>query len=331
MYVDQQKILESLVQLAPVIRSHAIEARTIAETVAENPWFTEYYIRRRLDGIAIWLDVSVLTDFVSAYPQQKNPAKQIGVIAAGNIPLVGIHDVFVVLLSGNICLLKPSGQDRVLINWIRNKWIQIYPEIANLFQITSQLTQPDFLIATGSNNSARYFEANYGHIAHLIRKNRYSVAILEENLGEKEIEGLCEDILLFNGLGCRNVSNLIINPGFDWGMLEEKLAEYSTKHLNPLYLERVLYEKKRIELLEGKVKVYPHVLLHPSTSFMYSTMGILHGVTVQSDKEADQLIEKHANEIQCVVGRDTKFGETQFPGLKDFADNMDIMEVICSL
>ena len=255
MNLYQKQLIDSLENLTQLIAPQHIPQDVIDAVVSENPWFTPYYIRRSLEGISMWLDKKTLYKFVEGYPPPRKEIRKTGVIAAGNIPLVGFHDVLMVLLSGNICLLKPSHQDTVLMKWLMKCWKQVWPVIEKRLFIVQRIEAADFLIATGSNNSARYFEAKYGHIPHIIRKNRYSVAILDENVDKKKMEGLCEDILLYNGLGCRNVSNLVIKPGFRWEDWDEKLRQYSTKHLNPLYLERVLYEKRRIELLEEKVKI----------------------------------------------------------------------------
>ena len=331
MHIPREQLIESLIKLAPKLLPDTIPQEIVAKAIAHNPWFTRYYIQKRLEGIVQWLAQDVLSEFVSDYPFRSGSEKRVGVIAAGNLPLVGFHDILVCLLCGHICIVKPSRRDSVLLKWLREEWIDILPEIASRFLIVKQLDRLDFLLATGSNNSARYFEANFGQVDRIVRKNRYAVAILHSQMSENQLEGLCEDILLFNGLGCRNVSNLAVFPDFNWEKLEEKLRDYANDRLNPLYLERVLYEKNRIEFMDEKVRVLSKVLIRPSSSFSFSTMGVIQGVKIQTEHTANKLIDYHKEEIQCVVGRGVAYGCAQYPVLKDFADNLDTMSILSGL
>ena len=331
MHIPREQLIESLIKLAPRLFPGTIPQEIVSKAQADNPWFTRYFIQKRLEGLVQWLAQDSLFAFVSDYPFREKSEKMVGVIAAGNLPLVGFHDLLVCLLTGHKCLLKPSRRDFVLMHWLKEEWLEVLPEIASRLHIVSRLEGLDFLLATGSNNSARYFEANFGQVDRLVRKNRYGVAILNSQMDEKQLEGLCEDILLFNGLGCRNVSNLLIFPGFEWKSLEEKLKDYQNDKLNPLYLERVLYEKHRIELLDEKVYILPKVLVRPASSFSFSTMGVIQGVKIQTEHTANKLIDYHKEEIQCVVGRGVDYGCAQYPALKDFADNLDTMAILSGL
>jgi len=305
--------------------------KLVERCLSEIIWFTPFYISSALYGIKKWLTKVSLEEFLKPYPESTHTPKKVAVIAAGNLPLVCFHDILMTLLAGHICLLKCSHQDRVLIQYFREKWIQILPELADQFQLVGQIDGADFLISTGSNNTARYIEANYGHIPKLVRKNRYSVGLLKPGMTKKEMKGLAKDILLYNGLGCRNVSNLLIYPETDLNLFFEILKDYPQNMLNPLYLERVLYERNRLEQLAGNFKVFPNILVKPSSHFSFASMGLIFGVHIQQKEKETELLARFSSQIQTVVGIDTDYGNAQNPSLKDFADNVDTLKLLSTL
>ncbi|MEM6803135.1 MAG: acyl-CoA reductase [Bacteroidota bacterium] len=276
------------------------------------------------------LEQVAFKSFLENYQLTWGEPKRVGIIAAGNLPLVCFHDILMTLLAGHICICKCSHQDKVLISYLRERWIEILPGIAELFVISDRLERLDFLISTGSNNTARYIEALYPNIPKLVRKNRFSVGILKAGLSENQMKGLAEDILLYNGLGCRNVSNLLIHPEADLILFSKILENYPQKQINPLYLERVLYERIRLEQLGGTFTAFPKINLKFSSQFSYASMGLIFGINIQQEGEKE-LLERHRDQIQVVVGRDIEYGLAQSPRLKDFADNVDTLKLLSTL
>ena len=322
------QLIDSLSMLTEFFCLEAIPESVLNKTLSANPWFTEYYIDKSLRAIRTWLDSDQIWAFVEKYPKPLQTPIQVGIIAAGNLPLVGFHDVLMTLLSGNIAQVKCSHQDWVLLEWMREIWIKRVPLLSKVFHLVSQLEKPDFLIATGNNNSARYFHSAYEKIPRIVRKNRFSVAVLDQEVNEKDLALLCEDMLLYNGLGCRNVSNLIIWEGFEIKRLVNQLDTYKQNLMNPLYLERVLYEKSRAKVLELPVILSQNLLLFFSDFLDYSTMGTVRFVQVQNQEEEEAILRSASQKIQCIVGRDTKFGQTQYPPLDAFADGIDTMNIL---
>lgn len=303
----------------------------IQKAVEENPWFTLYYIQSSLEGIRIWLQKERLEKFLANYPIYEYPPKKVAVIAAGNLPLVCFHDILMTLLAGHRCLLKSSHRDSVLISHVRKLWIEIFPEIQDYFLLVEKVEECDFLISTGSNNTARYIEAKYPQTPKLIRKNRFSVGLLKAEMSEDEMKGLAKDIFLYNGLGCRNVSNLLIFPEADLQTFYEILNDYPQNLLNPFYLERVLYERSRLEQLGGNFKAFPKILVDNSSHLSFASMGLMFGVHIQQEGEDKELLAKHRDDIQIIVGQKTAYGYAQNPALSDFADNVDTLKLLSTL
>lgn len=327
----RQRRLGSLIALGDLLARRPLPKQVIRQACQENPWFTIYYIERALAGIRSWFQEDILQKFVEAYPQHPSAAQTIGIIAAGNVPFVGFHDVMVALLSGHRVLLKPSHQDQALIRWILGCWQEAAHGALPLQFTESRFLTCDYLIATGSNNTARYLHTYYGDLPRLVRHNRYSVAVIHDQMEEKDWQGLWEDMLLYNGLGCRNVSNLIISSYEDLLNIQEKLNEYASENINPHYLERILF-------LKAKEKVHTNHFVHSDFGIFAwrdylasAPMGLFHCVKAVEKTQVNVLLEAHKDDIQCVVGLSTPFGKAQKPHISDFADGVDTMRILTEL
>ena len=330
-YISRYLLIESLDKLNDQIRSTGVPEHIINSAIKANPWFTKYYIEYSIRAISSWFRKETLTYFLNDYPERQSSPLNIGVIAAGNLPLVGFHDVLIPVLSGHAVGLKPSHRDRVLMQWLIESWIEILPTLKKRIRIGSLSESLDFLITTGSNNTARYIEADFKDIPKVIRKNRYSMAILSEEMEENEMDQLCEDILLYNGLGCRNVNNLLVMPGANWDTFIEKISNYPTERLNPLYLERVLYESSLMELLNTPFESYKSIIITSENSPGISSMGVLRKITVDNEAKLQRILDHNKSNIQCIVGRETAYGMTQRPKISDFADSVDTMKLLTDL
>ncbi len=304
-----------------------------------NPWFTPENIDFALNEIAKSLNVVNLEKWVSAYPrlQTEKKAKRVGVITAGNIPLVGFHDFLSVLLSGNIFVGKLSSKDEKLLPRIINLLTEIEPEFEKYITIIDgKLENFDAVIATGSNNSARYFEYYFGKYPHIIRKNRNSAAVLTGNESDEELQLLADDIFLYFGLGCRSVSKLFLPDGFDLGLifrnsLKHKNVIQHNKYANNYDYNRVIYMMNKIEFKDNGIMLMKEDIGYasPVSVVYFENYSKLDTVKkrLQSDNEM----------IQCVVSKEglieksVNFGETQKPKLRDYADNIDIVEFLLTL
>lgn len=298
----------------------------LGEALAANPWFSESDIHRAMAGIRRWIQPEILVEFLNRYEKTDQSTMDVGVIAAGNLPLVCMHDIISVLISGHRLFLKPSSQDTVLIRWILNRWIAKSPEIAKIFHLSERLPSVNCLVATGSNNTARYLESDYGEIPRLIRKNRFSVALLGAWTTEEDVRNLMEDVFSYNGLGCRNVSNVVLLPGFSQTIWEKSLRDFPRSLLHPLYLERYLSEKTRREMQREYVWDASTILRIPATDLRYASMAVIHELSLNSLEEWEALAHKHSDRIQCVVGSDIPYGKAQYPDIDDFADGVDTIQ-----
>lgn len=326
-----EDISSSLIRLKEELYLAHLPEPILQQALLDNPWYSPYYIERSLEGIRTWLEADLLVDFYQRYAQRPAEAKRIGVITAGNLPLVGFHDVLIGVLSGHQIFVRCSHQDKVLMHWIVSCWTEFWPSLRHRVKILDDLPEIDFLIATGSNNTARYLKARYRGVPHLIRQNRFSVAVLDEQTTDNQLQKLTEDVLLYNGLGCRNVSTLIVSKSFRLEGWLRSLRQYSPQNLHPHYLERVLHEKHRMKMLNASFIDGGIILMQAQKALKYASMGILNLLRVDTRVEVDNILSSHRDRLQCIVGRDTSFGKTQHPAIDDFADGVDTMALLTCL
>ncbi len=327
--LSRKSLIESITFLKKNIAFNKVPSDVINQTLTHNPWFTKYYISYSLSHIITWLEEEVLHKFLENYPENiYSQTKHIGVITAGNFPLAGFHDTLMVLLSGHKLLLKLSHQDAFLIPWILKQWIDIFPPLDQMISITDHLEGADYIIASGSTNTARFIRDKYSDIPQLIRKSRFSVAVLNENTTDDQLQLLTQDILLFNGLGCRNVSNIITLPKFNINRLIDALNRYDLAKLNPLYLEKVQFEKVRFTTIRSDFMDSNYSIIRTSLSPGFAPMGTLYWIQQPDSGHISRLLMENSAHIQCVINQGTDFGHTQCPNLNHFADNVDVMEIL---
>ncbi len=325
-----ESLIESLCRLRDRLFLEFIPEEVIKHAIEQNPWFSPYYIQRSLKGIRSWLDRETLTSYLHTH----DPAvlsQKIGIITAGNVPLVGFQDVLNAILCGHTTLIRPSHQDSVLMQWILTQWQTFLPELEKQYSLVSHIQDADFILATGSNNTARHLHSQYGAVQRLIRHNRYSVAILDGSESDEQLHRLSQDIFLYNGLGCRNVSNVLISPEFDVDRWVRILAAYPAAYLTSHYQQKLTYERARLDLLNQAYIDAKHVLIKYSNAIDFARMGIIYLIKVSSKEESIRIVRKQQEHIQCVVNLDTEIGETQIPGLNDFADNVNTLALFANL
>ena len=300
-----------------------------------NGWFEEVQVRRSISALGAWLSKEDLTTWVQAYSFADAP-KRIGVIMAGNIPLVGFHDFISVLLSGHSILIKQSSDDKHLLSFLAKVLVSINPEFESRIDFTeSRMNDFDALIATGSDNSARYFEYYFGKYPNIIRKNRNSVAVLSGKESKEELIALGDDVFAYYGLGCRNVSKVYVPSDYKFDPLFEALYEYRDVFVNKKYANNFDYYRA-LYLMGGNDMLENGFLLVKEDEALASPISMLHYERYDSLSELESLLNSQKDEIQCVVSQEDiegsfDLGGAQCPTLRDYADGVDTMAFLSSL
>lgn len=294
------------------------------QAITENPWFSDFYIQQAIGNLQAMLAAPHPTEFLKKYPPFPGSPRRIGIIMAGNLPLVGFQDLLHVLLAGHIAVVKPSHKDRVLMHFL----LQGLPP--QLVEQVERIKNVDFLIATGSNNTARQLEHQFQDTPKVIRKNRFSVAILRGNESDEELEGLARDIFLYNGMGCRNVSLVLAPQETSAQWLLNSLNRYPRERLSAPYLKLLQWEKARTNMLGEQFLPGDNIVLQRLDSPAVPSVGMLNWVEYTSEMELNHLLNVWQDQIQCVVGKEepVAFGETQTPAIDQFADGVDIMQLL---
>ena len=301
----------------------------------QNAWFDLPNVRAAVAGIAHLLAEGPLRQWAARYPPEPNTVRQIGVVMAGNIPMVGFHDLLCVLLSGHVLLVKLSADDTVLMTWIVEELLALEPRFTDSIKVVPRLNAADAFIATGSDNTARYFAYYFGKRPHLIRRNRTSVAVLTGHETSSELALLAPDIFQYYGLGCRNVSMLYVPEGYDFIPLLDAL-QIGEGVLNHHKYQNNYDYNKSILLVNAVHHYDTGFLLLTRHSALVSPISVLHYAEYGSEVELVDQLTDVASQTQCVVsaaGRfagSVPFGRAQEPGVADFADGVDTMEFLAA-
>lgn len=345
-FVELGKFLKQFSKEEIQITKHELNARYFEEfkellnrVSNENLWFTPSHVRASINGICQFLTEGNLNQWLKKYQvSENNTNKNVAVIMAGNIPMVGFHDMLSVLISGHTFIGKLSTKDNQLLDFIAKLLINLNPEFENLIHFQSgQLsgeTSFDAIIATGSNNSARYFDAYFSKYPNIIRRNRNSVAVISGNETEEEIKALGNDIFLYFGLGCRNVSKLYIPKDYDITNLLKHWEDY--KHIIDHSKYANNYDYQRSLLLMNKIQHYDNgfLLLQENTEIA-SPIGVVYFEYYSELQDIEQKLKLDSESIQCIVASDLDdaipFGKAQEPQLWDYADNVDTMQFLTNL
>jgi hypothetical protein len=296
----------------------------------QNAWFLPHFIDHALAQIKQqFLALDLLENWVAAYPAISNvpTGKKIGIVMAGNIPLVGFHDLLATLIAGHTAIVKLSSKDTTLMEYVIKSLENIDPAFKHLIIVQEQLKNCDAYIATGSNNTGRYFEQYFGKYPHIIRKNKTSVAILDGSETAPEIDLLTDDMLLYFGMGCRNITQIWVPLGYDFIPLIEALKKYNYlgeehkfKHnydyqLAILMLNRQFYMDSGGILLSENPSPFAAI---SQIHYQFYTPGQLPNIDIE--------------EVQCIVGKTgVPFGSPQTPSLLQYADGVDTLAFLSSL
>lgn len=312
----------------------------IQKSCEENTWFDIESVVLALKSLSTWLSKDTLEDFSKKYSFTQNP-KKIAVICAGNIPSVGFHDMLCVLLSGNYLLCKLSSLDKYLLPAIAELLIEEEPTIKDRIEFTQgRINNFDAVIATGSNNTSRYFDYYFGSYPNIIRHSRSSIAIIDKNTKETisnlEYSLLLDDILTYKGLGCRNISKIYISENFDFSPLIEESKKYNfllnhNKYRNNYDYHKTIYIMNNVKFIDTGV------LIILENQNLFSPVSVVHFEYYKDIEEVIKRIEIEKENIQCVVSNNQSiqnsipFGQAQKPTIFDFADNVDTMAFLNSI
>jgi hypothetical protein len=296
-----------------------------------NGWFTEDLIRKSFRNLSSWLNEKDLRAWLSNYTFSTNP-KNIAVIMAGNIPLVGFHDFLCVLASGNRIICKLSSDDNKLLPLLSRILIQIHPDLESRISFSERnLKGFEAIIATGNNNSLVHFKHYFSKYPHLFRHNRTSVAVLTGEETKDELTLLGNDILDYFGRGCRNVTHLLLPKGFELNRFFEAIVNQGNVINNKKYGNNYDYNKA-INLMNQAVFLDNNFLLVKESKDLFSPIAMLHYHFYENEIEVSNYILEHQDDIQCVIGRNyMPFGKAQCPTLNDYADNVDTMKWLSKL
>ena len=308
------------------------------ETSVYNEWFTEEHIKYSLKAIAESLRSENINAWLNKYPKIKNSSKKrVGVVTAGNIPLVGFHDFLCVLISGNELVIKMSTKDDKLLKGIIELLLTQNPEFEKLIRFEKEkLTDFDAIIATGSDNTAKYFEYYFGKYPNIIRKNRNSVAVLTGEETEEELNSLADDIMMYFGLGCRNVSKLYLPEGYDIQKVFKALYKYKyfvdhNKYSNNYTYNKSIYLMEKIPFWENGFTIIKEDM------GLASPISVVYFEYYKSFQTVKERLNIDKENIQCVVSKEglvdgsVSFGQAQKPKLWDYADNLDTMNFLLEL
>ncbi len=343
--MNKEQIIQLFVSLGERLAHFGedrISRQAIDNAAIANSWFSEREIRHAVEAIRTqMLDEKLLRPWLDNYPSLPVAApRSILVVMAGNIPLVGFFDLLCVVASGNRCLVKPSSKDRVLMQYIIDQLRDIDTQVA--VDIFDEQTTPDAVIATGSDNAVRHFRAKYGSLPMLLRGSRSSVAILTGEEADAKLTELCDDIYLYSGLGCRNISMIFVPDSYDI----ERLATIMRSHKGLSIGYSNNYRQRRaIVAMSGIAHTdLGHSLLIEERAFP-TAISQINIARYSSLAEVTEWLSEHDEEIQCVSCNDTAFinkhattrtplrrtvsiGTTQYPSLTDYPDALDVMEWI---
>ena len=299
----------------------------------ENGWFTPMFVTAATQNIATeFLQKEVLESWTKKYIVKSNAGnpKKVGIVMAGNIPLVGFHDFLCVFISGNIAVMKTSSKDKVLIKHFAEKMIEWDTDAAYYLLFADMLKDCDAYIATGSNNSSRYFEYYFAKYPHIIRKNRTSVAILTGDETKKELEKLADDVYYYFGLGCRNVTKIYVPVDYDFVPLIEAFNKY--QHLADHHKYKNNYDYNLALHMLNKVYYMTNgsILLIEDKN-LFSPISQLNYEFYTSEEEVVNSL-KDNSALQCITGNNhISFGAAQCPSVNDYADGVDTMSFLTSL
>ncbi len=299
-----------------------------------NGWFLPAFVELALKNIATeFLHPGILKNWVTTYPglgEDNISPKLVGIVMAGNIPLAGFHDFLCTFITGHNMLIKSSSKDEVLLKHFTDKLTEWEPSLSRAIQYAEMLKGCDAYIATGSNNTAGYFDFYFGKYPHVIRRNRTSVSVLDGNETRKELEALADDVHLYFGMGCRNITKIYVPAAYDFELLIDEFKKYN--YLADVHKYKNNYDYNlAIHVLNKKYYMSTEALLLVEDQNIFSPVSQVHYEFYDTIESVTGTLE-HNQSIQCIVGRGyIPFGQAQRPSITQYADGIDTVQFLMSL
>ncbi|MGI4750249.1 MAG: acyl-CoA reductase [Janthinobacterium lividum] len=300
-----------------------------------NAWFTPESVLQAVQAIGKMLNFQDLEHWLPQDAGTVFTGKKVGLVLAGNIPVVGFHDVLCVLVSGHFAMIKASTNDSRLISYILKQLVLLAPELTSRYEFTERLANFDAVMATGSNNTSRYFEYYFGKVPNIIRKSRNSLAVLSGDESEADLQKLGHDIFDYFGLGCRSVSKILVPEGYDFGKLFRAIEVFQPiinhhKYNNNYDYNKSIYLVNRAEHLDNGF------LLLKQDEKIASPLAVLFYDFYADLEEVNFKLNQQQEAVQCVVSNTqlteqvqvVGFGESQHPQLWDYADGINTMDFL---
>ncbi len=336
---DRTALLHSLPALREILITDSVDMESVIEKAhSANPWFIPAFSKLALKSIAEeFLDEHKWQNWLATYSFSGKEQKKVALIMAGNLPLVGFHDLLCVLASGHAAVVKLSDKDAVLLPWIINHWIALFPDLASSITYTERLEGFDAVIATGSNNSARYFEYYFKSYPHILRQNRNGVAVLTGDESMDDLKRLSNDIFQFYGLGCRNVSKIFVPEGYSFDMWDEAMSDWKFLEDHHKYKNNLEYNYA-IYIINSIPHINLGQLILKEDEAIPSRIGSLHYSYYTESSGLREALNDKREQIQCVLSQSphegwehVPFGASQTPQLHQYADGVDTMKFLTSL
>ncbi|QIH33576.1 acyl-CoA reductase [Sphingobacterium sp. DR205] len=333
--MTKQQRINAFVKLGELLKKQPEDLIQIIQLAQhKNPWYTIKNVENALHAITSNLTAEQLNYWLQDYPDNES-AKTVGLILAGNIPLVGFHDILCVLISGFRAKIKVSSDDAGLTNYVLNRLKQIEPAFETAFEIVDKLKDFDLVIATGSNNTARYFDYYFGVKPHIIRRNRNSVAVITGTESAAQLQALGHDIFNYFGLGCRSVSKIFVPKGYNVSHFFEGIADFKDVADHYKYNNNYDYNKS-IYLINGDKHFDNGFLLLKRDERTASPLSVVYYEEYNSLGDVENELNQQAENIQCVVSEVQlnihspvfHFGESQCPALNDYADGINTLDFL---
>lgn len=324
--------IDLMVELGKYLASDPDDWQLVKQKAFEkNGWFIIPFIDHAVNNIVKeFLQKDKLEKWAARYYLDDNiTPRNVGIVMAGNIPLVGFHDFLSVFISGHKQTIKLSGKDNVLLKYIADKLLEWNSSLHSVISFADLLKGCDAYIATGSNNTARYFDYYFGKYPNIIRRNRTAVAVLTGMENDTELEHLADDVHLYFGLGCRNVTRLFVPAGYDFVPLLKAFKKYAwfsdhTKYRNNYDYNLALLIMNNVYYMtnESTLLVENEQLFSPISQLNYSFYTHI--------KETGEILDDN-EQVQCIVGGSIPYGKSQQPSLDSYADGKDTMQFLLSL
>ncbi len=326
------------IEILEKVGKHFLDA-TVKEEVATrafaaNSWFEPRFVKQSIDAIcAEFLNKEKLEQWLKPYCIEDDIAikKSVGIICAGNVPLVGFHDFLCCYVLGVPVKLKLSSRDNVLMRLVINEVLKHDEDYAKQFSFVEKVAGFDAVIATGSSSSNRYFEYYFSKYPNILRSNRVSVAVLSGSETQEQLGALADDVFMYFGLGCRNVAKLFVPENYLFDNMFSTFKNYEWLHHNSQFMNN--YDYHRTLLLMNKT---PHLanefLMIQESKSLHSPIGTLFYEVYSAEGDVKAKVESLSDSLQCVVGKDfIPFGKAQQPSLADYADGKDTIGFLLSL